>query len=361
MINTIKQFEELHIIDRETVVELLQLQLPQSLPLFRRVQSPPRSPHTVVVATFAQNQGPKIPANFKNEGGFDVLTETDAPNCKLENLICQGTEFQSIPPDEPFMVAEIDIDLDTFGTNVWIYSSYERSASSADSDSTASITQNEILTAHFKGLFNFIRALNKNNGYGISSDKPVIFGAVHQSFIEIMKKTDNITRVSPAYYKQVFITSEKDLADVKKNKGYDRYYAKSADNASIETIVGTSKIPRDKSLLLQRLNICLHDRINNEAAAWCFLSLDGSLITLYVREKYREQGLAKRVFIQLVNTKMFDVYGKKGSDSVIETTPQWKWVHADVETDNKESNGVCKSLGCKISWLTHWLEADLSF
>ncbi|KAK3337038.1 hypothetical protein B0T19DRAFT_437724 [Cercophora scortea] len=81
--------------------------------------------------------------------------------------------------------------------------------------------------------------------------------------------------------------------------------------------------------------------------AWAFGGLDGTLMTLHVEEPYRRRGLARAVACKVMRDHVKD-YGSDG------------WGSADVFIHNHRSQGVCKSIGGKLSWSSTWAILDLS-
>ncbi|KAK3694993.1 hypothetical protein B0T22DRAFT_89234 [Podospora appendiculata] len=81
--------------------------------------------------------------------------------------------------------------------------------------------------------------------------------------------------------------------------------------------------------------------------AWAFGGLDGTLMTLHVEEPFRRRGLARAVACKLMRDHVKD-YGNDG------------WGLADVFVQNHRSQGVCKSIGGKLSWCSTWAILDLS-
>ncbi|KAH7060571.1 hypothetical protein B0J12DRAFT_649330 [Macrophomina phaseolina] len=95
------------------------------------------------------------------------------------------------------------------------------------------------------------------------------------------------------------------------------------------------------------------EKVEDEEAqmpvAWAFLAVDGSLSTLHVEPEYRGKGLAKAM-----GRKLF-------RDGLVAFGDELDGLaHADVALENKESNGVCKSLGgIDEGWHVYWVRIDL--
>ncbi|KAK3060578.1 hypothetical protein LTS18_008226 [Coniosporium uncinatum] len=89
--------------------------------------------------------------------------------------------------------------------------------------------------------------------------------------------------------------------------------------------------------------------------AWAFLGPDASLSALHVEPEFRGKGLAKAVAVKLWKEGMgwFDENeGRHGQEGWL--------VSSDVSPDNKESTGVCRSLGGEAGWEVYWVRVDLS-
>jgi GNAT superfamily N-acetyltransferase len=86
--------------------------------------------------------------------------------------------------------------------------------------------------------------------------------------------------------------------------------------------------------------------------AWGYIGIDGSFATLYVLPEYRGKGLATYFAVELLsslNAGKFVDLGYDGSSG---------WVHSDVKAGNAESEGVMKSLGGKVGWVSSYTWVD---
>lgn len=84
--------------------------------------------------------------------------------------------------------------------------------------------------------------------------------------------------------------------------------------------------------------------------AWVFVGLDGSLTTLHVESEWRGRGLAKAITTKLFRQKM-GLFWEEGLT---------KWAHGNVIRGNKESEGMCRSLGGQSNWDVFWVRVDLN-
>ncbi|KAK3933528.1 hypothetical protein QBC46DRAFT_301094 [Diplogelasinospora grovesii] len=107
-----------------------------------------------------------------------------------------------------------------------------------------------------------------------------------------------------------------------------------------------TSIQRQEATLLLLPSTCVR-KGDGVPIAWAFLGLDGTLMTLHVEEPYRGKGLAKALACKIMRDHTAD-YGEDG------------WGLTDVFEFNRQSQGVCKSIGGKLSWTCSWAVVDLS-
>jgi GNAT superfamily N-acetyltransferase len=95
--------------------------------------------------------------------------------------------------------------------------------------------------------------------------------------------------------------------------------------------------------------------ILNEAGrlvAWAYIGIDGSFITLYVLEEYRGKGLATYVAVEILESLDKGDFADLGFDG------STGWVHSDVKAGNAGSEGVMRSLGGKVGWVSSYTWVD---
>jgi ribosomal protein S18 acetylase RimI-like enzyme len=118
----------------------------------------------------------------------------------------------------------------------------------------------------------------------------------------------------------------------------------------IEIVKARTDIPRSTKTLLSLKSVGVFNEENDQAVAWTFLGLDGSLTTLHTEPEYRGKGLAKavavRIFRQYAPGLAVDDEGNA-------------WSHGDVYVGNVQSEAVCKSLGGKALSKVYWVRIDL--
>ncbi|KAH9879220.1 hypothetical protein J1614_002659 [Plenodomus biglobosus] len=119
----------------------------------------------------------------------------------------------------------------------------------------------------------------------------------------------------------------------------------------IEIVKARTSIPRSTRTLLSLKSLGVFDEDSGAIIAWTFIGLDGSLTTLHTEEKYRGKGIAKAVAASIIR--------QYAPDSAIDERGN-AWSHADVYTNNVQSEMVCKSLGGVAMWKCFWLRVDLA-
>ncbi|KAL2259158.1 hypothetical protein VTK26DRAFT_7255 [Humicola hyalothermophila] len=119
-----------------------------------------------------------------------------------------------------------------------------------------------------------------------------------------------------------------------------------ARREDIPLVLSRTAIARQEKTLLMLPSVVV--RLGNGApVAWAFMGLDGTIISLHVEEPYRRLGLAKAVACKLMREHLNE-YGDDG------------WGAADVFILNHKSQGFCKSIGGKNSWMHSWAVIHLS-
>ncbi|TPX14180.1 uncharacterized protein E0L32_000574 [Thyridium curvatum] len=110
-------------------------------------------------------------------------------------------------------------------------------------------------------------------------------------------------------------------------------------------VISRTRIPKSEATLmtLPSMSVRLKD---GTMVAWAFMGVDGTLSTLHVEEPYRGKGLAKALAVRIMR-QHHPAFSDDG------------WCAADVHVDNKQSQGVCKSMGGYIGWRNSWTRFEL--
>lgn len=136
----------------------------------------------------------------------------------------------------------------------------------------------------------------------------------------------------------------------------------------LELVISRSVLPRTKALgRLPSAAVFVRTRQQEEGdggeeqreedwqpVAWAFLGLDGSLTSLHVEPGWRRRGLAKALAAKLFRDEGMEAVG----GGVVRDLREGL-MHSDVAVDNKESTGVCVSLGGRAAWDCYWIRVDL--
>ena len=118
-------------------------------------------------------------------------------------------------------------------------------------------------------------------------------------------------------------------------------------------VTSRTYVPRMNDTLLSVPSVALREKESGALQAWAFLGIDGSLWTLHTEPAYRGIGLAKTLVSRLFRQYcgVFDAVVGGGDGAVNQGDG---WIMADVSSDNRQSQGVCRRLGAKRTWATSW-------
>jgi hypothetical protein len=119
----------------------------------------------------------------------------------------------------------------------------------------------------------------------------------------------------------------------------------------LEIVLSTSTIPRQASTMRQLPNVGLLNQ-DGKLVAWAYVGIDGSFITLYVLPGYRGKCLATYVGVEMLG--MLD----RGEFADLGFNGSSGWVHSDVKQGNGGSEGVMRSLGGNIGWVSSYVWVD---
>jgi GNAT superfamily N-acetyltransferase len=123
----------------------------------------------------------------------------------------------------------------------------------------------------------------------------------------------------------------------------------------IDLVLASSKVKRqpDTYLALPNVAVFMSSLQNTEKTlvAWAYLSIDKSLGTLYVLPEHRGRGLAKMAAAKILRDLYEGVAGPEKAQS--------DWCCAQVSSDNAESQGVCRSLGARLTGRITFMTIDL--
>ena len=177
----------------------------------------------------------------------------------------------------------------------------------------------------------------------------MLWGAVQERTVPMLDRLGFLTRrfkagLVPNYN---FIWDVDAMAPVKDLPSGLRWGELTTENFSL--VRSRTQIPRQDRTLAVLPNLGVFTEAG-QLVSWAFVGLDASLTTLHVEPEWRGKGLAKAVTTKLFREKM-DLFWEDGMERV---------AHGYVIVGNKESEGMCRSLGGKSDWEVYWLRLDLS-
>ena len=329
-------------------LQILKPYLPVSLPLYRRLQFGRFFDATTLVTNLELTRDTvNGESSIKEESSLDV---------------------QQCP--EPWLIAFTDRSCRP-ETEVWLFASWEPQIESK----RPSPEEQEAMDALLTSLLQSMKALplpisiHQHNlttpedlghdsagisrtDYASHASFPsiMLWGAIHEATVRMVVRLDVLARG----FKTGLVPNHTFIWDVDALANWDERalpeglrwgHLASEDFALVKA---RTQIPRQDRTLAVLPNVGVFDK-EGRAVAWAFVGLDGSLTTLHVEEEYRGRGLAKAVTTKLLREKMggFWEAGLK------------RWAHGYVVVGNRESEGMCRSLGGWEGSRVYWLRVDL--
>ncbi|THH12683.1 hypothetical protein EW146_g7466 [Bondarzewia mesenterica] len=169
--------------------------------------------------------------------------------------------------------------------------------------------------------------------------------SLHTSFFPFLPKV-MLQRVSKVYTKLIFSLDTLPPPTASSATYEEKYQFRKLEDSDLEEVVATSEVYRTVRTLRKMSSTGAYLRqpgSDIRAHAWCFISREGSVSTLFVRPELRGEGLGKMVMRKELE-KAFTMR---------------QFVSADVAEDNEASMGVCRSLGaqklCDAIWIDIYL------
>ena len=188
------------------------------------------------------------------------------------------------------------------------------------------------------------------NDYGGHAADPniMLWGSVHEKTVPMLDRLGFLTRkykagIVPNF---TFVWDVDSMAPVKDLPAGLRWGELTKEHFA--QVRSRTQIPRQDRTLAVLPNLGIFTE-KGELVAWAFVGLDASLTTLHVESGWRGRGLAKAVTTKLFREKM-NLFWEDGMERL---------AHGYVIVGNKESEGMCRSLGGKSDWEVYWLRLDL--
>lgn len=328
-------------------LQRLESHLPTSLPIYRRLQFGRFFDATTLLTNL----------DFSS----DTFTHRET------NGVHQDDEGQD--KEEPWFISFLDRSCRP-ETEVWLFGNWESQRHAVTQ------TQQDRINALLTSLVRTMEAMplptsihqqasaetsssdKDNAGYsrtdyaGHASDPNImLWGAVHERTVTMLDKLGFVTRrfKTGLVPNHTFIFDVDTLAPYDENPLPEGLRWGTLTQKDFPLVRARTQIPRQDRTLAVLPNIGIFSTSNGEAVAWAFVGLDASLTTLHVEKEYRGQGLAKAVTTKLFREKM-DAFGEEG---------QARLAYGYVIDGNRESEGMCRSLGGKSDWMCYWVRVDL--
>ncbi|EGN99771.1 hypothetical protein SERLA73DRAFT_179971 [Serpula lacrymans var. lacrymans S7.3] len=191
-----------------------------------------------------------------------------------------------------------------------------------------------------------------------NEDEPgmALIGAVHEKWASCLRPLSASQNPCMRYILPPILANEES------SDSSSDWLISQLQESDIETVRGTSHIPRSKEYLLSRspCSVCIRDQpsegnSSGTPVAWVLMHADGSIGTLYVDSKFRRRGLAQLAMRELVKKLDF----RKGGFLISENDDLgggalgWNWTDTDVY--NGQGRGFFDSFdGWQYGWTGHW-------
>jgi len=338
-----------HPVSGESVLPILQHNLPHSLPLYRRIQFEHRSASSHVLATF--------PLPLNDDAG--TKGAQDAGTCFAVAFVDRSRR----PETEGWIFLSGEVPGKCPNTGTPTTSPDQTPPKPCPSCRTALLSiLTHIGTLPIPPTVHDISNQTDNPFLShLSNPKVILVGALN-TVAGIMLKDALPPELSDYmniwYVKFLFKTSHLP-ANVDAPEGFRWGKIRQQNFALVRS---RTSIPRQDRTLALLPSLALFPSTKEgereeEVApvAWSFLGTDASLSSLHCEPQYRGKGFAKVLARKLFREGGFGDAQKDTKEEV----DGGRWAHADVAVDNLSSQGVCKGLGGEGAWNVVWIRVDL--
>jgi len=281
----------------EALISVLSEHLPGSLPLLRRLQ-------------------------FMNIKGGRTETSHILASFKRD-------------PGRCFVAAYLDYSRGP-ETEIWIFSSLEKGEHTVEE---FTLCEDQIMA-----LFRLCRDIEKNCTFDRETPGIVLVGSLHETVLDVLREKKLVQMATGPHYKYIF--EESRLPACRPLPSGDLSWS-TIQPTNIPLVLSRTEIPRKERTMLLLPSIAVSSKATTEPIAWAFLGPDGSITSLHCEKDYRGQGLAKAVTVRL-HREQLKAFSTDGLG------------HADVSTQNLQSQGVCMSLGGQVVSQVYWAWIQIS-
>lgn len=211
------------------------------------------------------------------------------------------------------------------------------------------------MRSHVKNAISFLKGSVIPEAPGWPFSSILRFSCLHEyitrAVIDLTKENDALVR--SALWDLWNISTANVAAISKKCPLPEGYTVGTVQEDQLDIVLSTSSIPRQVSTMLMLPNVGLLNT-QGDLIAWGYIGIDGSFATLYVLPKERGKGLASHVAVELLQRL------HRGEFKTMGYSGETGWVHSHVHAGNKESAGVMRSLGGKVSHIDSysWVDGD---
>jgi ribosomal protein S18 acetylase RimI-like enzyme len=198
---------------------------------------------------------------------------------------------------------------------------------------------------HFRAAYAQFEQMLKFIGRKHPEKDTLMVDSLHSSIashIPISSICDQSTWTKLAFSKDYFLPPAGGPPSSYSQDIESKYIFKRMRVEDLDEVVRTSAVPRDKAALARAQNTGAYLRSSEErrAQAWCFISREGDISSVYVRPEARGMGLGK----ETVSRELEKEFVHR------------KFVVAHVLPTNTASLRLCQSLGARrvfdVAWVT---------
>ncbi|KAI0001369.1 hypothetical protein BJV74DRAFT_898052 [Russula compacta] len=173
----------------------------------------------------------------------------------------------------------------------------------------------------------------------------LLVGSLH-SRIASHIPTSSTNRLSPIWTKLAFSKDFLSPPSSQSQSIRSRYTFKGLAVEDLDEVIQTSTIPRSKTTLaaVSNTGAYLVSSEERRAQAWCFISREGAISSVYVRPEARGMGLGK----ETVRKELEKAFVQR------------HFVMVDVLSTNTASLRLCQSLGARRGWNVVWVSVRMN-
>lgn len=269
---------------------------------------------------------PHLKANLPHAS--TELYVVEIPPALNSTVLATFPPTKSPPESSPWAVGVLGL-TDMFETEFLFWSSVEAAPTIDRNDDKE----------HFRTAYAQFEQMLKFVGHKHPEKETLLVGSLHTSIASHIPMSSTCYRGT--WTKLAF---SKDFLPPPSSYSQDielKYIFKRMGVEELDEVVETSTIPRNKAALARAPNTGAYLKSSEEgpAQAWCFISGDGDISSVYVRPEARGMGLGKATVRKELEREFV----------------HRKFVMAHVSPTNTASLGMCQSLGAQRVFDVTWV------